>query len=172
MIFIFISIIWTIKDPRPFKEQVSVYLNFKSWILPLTIILLQIFGNTFIPLPIPIIFVEIPGIIIFAVGAVIATWARLEMGRYWGMPAQHDLKRQNKLITTGPFRFSRNPIYLGIILMYLGFAIAMNTYLSISILLIYILIKNRIKKEEKLLLKSFGESYQKYKDSVPSLFYF
>jgi protein-S-isoprenylcysteine O-methyltransferase Ste14 len=78
------------------------------------------------------------------------------------------------LIISGPFAFVRNPLYLGNIIIYLGFGImtlALFPYLQI-IALIFFLIQYRliVSEEEEYLFNTFGEKYKKYFDSVPRFF--
>src|SRR3989339_252026 len=62
-----------------------------------------------------------------------AIWAKLIMGSNWGPPAQHTISRQSILVTSGPFSFSRNPIYLGLLIGMTGYFL---TFGSLLILLI------------------------------------
>jgi len=69
-----------------------------------------------------------------------------------------------RLITTGLYRFSRNPIYLGFTLIYIAAAIRTDTFASLLFLPIVLLIMNRyvITREEQHLRFVFGENYQNY----------
>ncbi len=72
------------------------------------------------------------------------------------------------LVTNGPFRFSRNPIYLTFTLFFLGFAlITLNVWLLVILpLVLVVLIKGVIEREERYLERKFGESYREYKGRV------
>jgi Isoprenylcysteine carboxyl methyltransferase (ICMT) family len=54
------------------------------------------------------------GLVIFILGLALAIWARVYLGRNWGMPMSQ--KVDPELVTTGPYRSVRHPIYSGIIL--------------------------------------------------------
>lgn len=68
------------------------------------------------------------------------------------------------LVTGGIYRFSRNPIYVGMILAYLGCAVALNNaWLAVSALpLALALHYGVVKREERYLLAKFGAAYRDY----------
>lgn len=72
------------------------------------------------------------------------------------------------LVVTGLYKISRNPMYVGLLIMLFGFAIWLGSLTPFLILpLFYILITAmQIKPEERFLLEKFGTEYQTYKDSV------
>ncbi len=51
------------------------------------------------------------GAVVFAGGIAVAIWSRVELGRNWGMPMTQ--KAEPELVTSGPYRFVRHPIYSG-----------------------------------------------------------
>ncbi|MGA8655406.1 MAG: isoprenylcysteine carboxylmethyltransferase family protein [Chthoniobacterales bacterium] len=77
-------------------------------------------------------------------------------------------KATAKLVTDGPFRFSRNPLYLALTLMYVGFALIANSVWALFLLLPVILIMSRfvIRREEEYLARTFGDEYAHYKMNV------
>ncbi len=66
------------------------------------------------------------GLAIFVLGMALAVWARVYLGRNWGMPMSQ--KADPELVTTGPYGKIRHPIYSGIILGMVGTAIAVSLY--------------------------------------------
>src|SRR5512140_3528542 len=58
--------------------------------------------------------VEAVGAIVFVAGLGLAVWARVHLGRNWGMPMTE--KAEPELVTSGPYRYVRHPIYSGILL--------------------------------------------------------
>jgi protein-S-isoprenylcysteine O-methyltransferase Ste14 len=78
------------------------------------------------------------------------------------------------LIVTGPFAYTRNPLYLGNILIYLGIGVmsfAIFPYLQIIALLFFIFQYHHIiKAEEEFLLGKYGDQYRHYKENVPRFF--
>jgi protein-S-isoprenylcysteine O-methyltransferase Ste14 len=57
-------------------------------------------------------------------GLGFAVWARIHIGRNWGMPMSQ--KEEPELVTSGPYRFVRHPIYTGILAAVVGTALAIN----------------------------------------------
>jgi protein-S-isoprenylcysteine O-methyltransferase Ste14 len=73
------------------------------------------------------------------------------------------------LVETGPYRFTRNPIYIGFVLAYFGLSI-MLTSLWVLLLLIPVLMvlqRGVVEREEDYLEQQFGDAYRKYKARVP-----
>jgi len=70
------------------------------------------------------------GLAVFLLGLALAVWARLCLGRNWGMPMSR--KADPELVTTGPYRWIRNPIYTGIIVAMIGTTIAISLYWLIA----------------------------------------
>lgn len=82
-----------------------------------------------------------------------------------------DEKNQGQLITKGIFSVSRNPFFLSIILYFLGLALMHpSLFFILMALLTVISIHFFILKEEKFLLKFYGEAYRKYRKKVGRYF--
>jgi protein-S-isoprenylcysteine O-methyltransferase Ste14 len=77
-------------------------------------------------------------------------------------------KPTNSLVIEGPYRFTRNPIYLGFTLFYSGITALANSLPS-ALLLPFVLVVMRrgvIEREERYLERIFGEEYPRYKARV------
>ena len=74
----------------------------------------------------------------------------------------------SNIVTSGPYRFSRNPIYLGFLCLLIGFPFIFRNYwgLILSPLLIVLMNVMVIRYEEAYLEKKFGEVYTGYKSRV------
>ena len=72
------------------------------------------------------------------------------------------------LLTEGMYRYSRNPMYLGLLLLIIAATIWFGTWFGIIISLLFILLMNifQIIPEEEALLQIFGEEYLEYKKKV------
>ncbi|HJT54985.1 MAG TPA: isoprenylcysteine carboxylmethyltransferase family protein [Ktedonobacteraceae bacterium] len=72
------------------------------------------------------------------------------------------------LITEGPFKYTRNPLYLSLTLFYAGIAALVNTLWAMLLLPIILLVMNRgvVAREERYLECKFGEQYIQYKARV------
>lgn len=104
---------------------------------------------------------ETVGVIIFLSGLALAVWARIHLGRNWGMPMTE--RAEPELVTSGPYRFVRHPIYSGILLGMLGTALATDLYflLAFGVALAYFTYSATV--EERLLGESFPEAYPRYR---------
>jgi protein-S-isoprenylcysteine O-methyltransferase Ste14 len=76
------------------------------------------------------------------------------------------------LVIEGPYRFTRNPIYLSMTLIYSGLAVLTNALWPLLLLPLPLQLLKRgvIEREEHYLESKFGERYQRYKESVPRWF--
>jgi protein-S-isoprenylcysteine O-methyltransferase Ste14 len=74
----------------------------------------------------------------------------------------------SEIVTSGPYRFSRNPIYLGFVCLLIGFPFIFRSYwgLVLSVVLMISLYQFVIKHEEAYLEKKFGDVYTDYKSRV------
>ena len=72
------------------------------------------------------------------------------------------------LVTDGPFRYTRNPGYLGLAMLYAGIATLRNSLWAILVLpvVVYVIGREVIGREERYLERTFGEEYLAYKARV------
>jgi len=78
------------------------------------------------------------------------------------------IKPASSLQTTGIYRISRNPMYVGLCIVYLGISCFLGNWWNIILLPLLILIVQEyvIKREEKYLVLEFGYEYEEYKRKV------
>ena len=72
------------------------------------------------------------------------------------------------IVSSGPFRFTRNPLYLGFVLIYIGASLAANTLWPLFMLplAILVLLHGVVKREERYLERKFGTAYTDYRARV------
>ena len=72
------------------------------------------------------------------------------------------------LVTSGAFTFSRNPMYLGLLLFLFGFALQVNIIGGVPLLILFVLYLNafQILPEERAMLEVFGDEYREYMKKV------
>ena len=77
-------------------------------------------------------------------------------------------KPVSNLVQDGPFRYSRNPGYLSLTMLYAGIAILRNALWAILLLplVLYVIQREVIEREERYLERTFGEEYLAYKRRV------
>ena len=102
------------------------------------------------------------GIAIYVVGGVLRLWPVFVLGRrFSGLVA---IQPQHELVTSGIYRFVRNPSYLGMLLASLGWALVFRSWLGVLLaVLVLVPLVARIRSEERLLAEHFGEQYASYR---------
>jgi protein-S-isoprenylcysteine O-methyltransferase Ste14 len=73
------------------------------------------------------------------------------------------------LLESGPYRFTRNPIYIGFVIFYFGLAIMLTSAWMLVLLIPVLIILQRgvVEREEAYLQAKFGAAYRKYQARVP-----
>jgi protein-S-isoprenylcysteine O-methyltransferase Ste14 len=99
-------------------------------------------------------------VIVFAAGLGLAVWARVYLGRNWGMPMTE--KEEPELVTSGPYRFVRHPIYSGILLGFAGSALATNGYWVIPFVACLFFFIYSARVEEGIMSSTFPTAYPSY----------
>jgi len=100
------------------------------------------------------------GVAVCALGVGLALWARVNLGRNWGMPMS--TKERPELVTTGPYAFVRHPIYTGILVAMLGSALGENAFWVLPLVLFGAFFVYSARREEDLMTKQFPEQYPAY----------
>jgi protein-S-isoprenylcysteine O-methyltransferase Ste14 len=119
-------------------------------------------GNAVFPRRVPEWFAgqRLVGAALIALGMLIAV-STVMVFRSWRFRAQLDAGHE--LATSGPFRYMRHPIYMGLNLLALGSAVWVPTpTLWVAVLLMIAGSDLRGRAEEKLLLEGFGATYRDY----------
>jgi protein-S-isoprenylcysteine O-methyltransferase Ste14 len=107
------------------------------------------------------------GAVVFASGIALAVWARVHLGRNWGMPMTQ--KAEPELVTSGPYRFVRHPIYSGLLTALLGTALATNLIGLIIVVLLGGYFYYSASVEERNLVATFPTAYPAYRSSTKML---
>lgn len=100
------------------------------------------------------------GVLLAALGVGFAIWARLHLGRNWGMPMTE--RKDPELVTSGPYAYVRHPIYTGVLLAIFGSALASGfPWLAVfAVACVYFLYAAR--QEEQVMRKRFPAAYPAY----------
>ena len=118
----------------------------------------------------PILYMELEEVKLIGVGLVLVafTWtaiAQVQMSSSWRIGINY--KEKTDLISHGLFNYSRNPIFLGILVTYLGtFLIAPNTISFTVLFVTYFIIQTQVRLEEEYLEEVQGQNYTDYKKKV------
>ena len=105
------------------------------------------------------------GVLLVAAGEAIRLWAVHHIGAI----SRTRSDRLGPLIATGPFALVRNPLYLGSILLWLGFAVTAHLLWLAPIILLLLVFEYHaiVRWEETLLAERLGDSYRRYMQRVP-----
>jgi len=123
--------------------------------------------NFYFPFPIwPGMVISVIGILPLLLGAALFAWARATFRRH--MTALMPWTRTTALVTDGPYDFSRNPIYLSFVLMYLGLSFIFDSaYVLIMVVVVVVLFDRlQIPREERYLRGVFGAEFNSYATKV------
>jgi len=107
------------------------------------------------------------GAALFAAGLGLAVWARLHLGRNWGMPMTQ--RAEPELVTSGPYRFVRHPIYTGLLTAMLGTVLVNNLLglIVVAVLVAYFYYCGTV--EERNLATTFPAAYPQYRSRTKML---
>jgi protein-S-isoprenylcysteine O-methyltransferase Ste14 len=109
------------------------------------------------------------GCAITLAGLIIAIWARLTLGSNWSAAITY--REDHQLITRGPYRYVRHPIYTGLFGMAVGTALVVGTFGGLlGTLVILVGIWWKYQAEEALLARHFPGEYPGYKAKTGALF--
>jgi protein-S-isoprenylcysteine O-methyltransferase Ste14 len=102
------------------------------------------------------------GLIVIWAGFALRMWAVRTLGKFFRVEVSVD--SDQTLVDTGPYAKLRHPSYTGLLLVYVGLGICLDSYLSVAAALLLPLaaVVNRIDYEERILLRELGEPYRAY----------
>jgi protein-S-isoprenylcysteine O-methyltransferase Ste14 len=107
------------------------------------------------------------GAVLFVCGIALAVWARLHLGRNWGMPTTQRVEPE--LVTSGPYRFVRHPIYTGLLTAMLGTVLVNNLLglIVVAVMIAYFYYCGTV--EERNLSATFPMAYPEYRSRTKML---
>lgn len=113
-----------------------------------------------------------PTLVSLGAGAGIALLG--EAIRFWGVGhASYETRvtgsvGASRLVVSGPFAYVRNPLYVGNLLLYLGFAVMANLPWLIVLTAVWFIFQYMmiVSREEEFLAEKFGSDYQRYRSAV------
>ena len=100
------------------------------------------------------------GVLLCIVGLQLAVWARVTLGRSWGMPMT--LHKNPELVTGGPYRYVRHPIYTGLSAMLIGTSLV-HPLAAAPCLFIVAYYAFAARREERDMEQRFPDTYPEYK---------
>jgi len=108
----------------------------------------------------------VTGVLLFVAGAVLMV-AAAGLFRRLGTNAPPS-RPTTLIVTTGPYRWTRNPMYLAMTLIYTSLAIGLDSPIALALLpMVLLTIRTQvIAREERYLEAKFGDEYRRYKTEV------
>lgn len=105
------------------------------------------------------------GLVLILSGTVLMVWAASEFSRHKTtlLPSE----AASTIVKSGPYRYTRNPIYLSMALAYSGISMAFDSPVALLLVLVVVVLLNRqAVREERYLEGAFGEQFTEYKRRV------
>jgi protein-S-isoprenylcysteine O-methyltransferase Ste14 len=101
------------------------------------------------------------GLALYVLGMVWVAWCFLTLGK------QHSpevtIQQNHELVTDGPYRWLRHPMYLGLTVFPMGVGLVFGSWIGTALPLLLVgLFMWRVRDEEKLLSQEFGERWEAY----------
>jgi protein-S-isoprenylcysteine O-methyltransferase len=164
----FLSNVWRIRRGRPaFEQQIGALPEVGAvvaWFVPL-LILLSGFGKMAIEQPI----LRVLGVGLSLYSQIMVLWTVRTLGRLL-IPGLA-VFRDHVLVTSGPFRWLRHPLYSGALALWLGAALGTLNWLLLALwpLLVAAIVKE-LPTEETMLRAKFGAAYEAYAAQTGRLF--
>lgn len=106
------------------------------------------------------------GLVPIGIGLGLGTWVAMLFSRRHTTIKPGEVS--TSLLIAGPFRFSRNPIYLGMVFVLIGIAIALDSLMPWFVVPVFVALisLNVIPVEESMLAEAFGDEYATYRQRV------
>ena len=149
------------------QDHPTINRNVHPPIVALIFIVIALVLGRFVPISINVsVVLRNVGFALTFIGLLCGVGAFLEFRKARTTLDPHGSTKQ--LVTSGIYRFTRNPIYLGFLLMVIGFPLNAGFYSGIVVAPLFTLAMNRlvIEKEETYLEKKFKDVYTSYKSRV------
>jgi protein-S-isoprenylcysteine O-methyltransferase Ste14 len=167
-------VVWVITagTAKPTAQRQS--LSGRAAYLGLLAVAVALFAGLWRPYPLDVtvvprgIAIDISSAFVCALGLACAIWARHTLAGNWSSSV--NLKQGHELIQDGPYRYVRHPIYSGILLMFVGTAMAIGRLDAwLGLLAAFASFWIKLRQEDALMAQHFPDSYPAYRRRVRAL---
>jgi len=108
------------------------------------------------------------GALLAAAGLLFAVWARVHIGANWSGIVT--IKQDHELIRSGPYAIVRHPIYSGLLLAFVGSAVARGEWRGVlAVAIVFGSFWPKLRFEERWMRQQFGQAYDDYRQRVRAL---
>jgi protein-S-isoprenylcysteine O-methyltransferase Ste14 len=112
--------------------------------------------------------IVVVGIVLLVAAGFLAVWGYLSLGRQFASDAE--VRPDTVLVTNGAFGLVRHPMYLAVLLLWAGSALALvSPLMALCFVVLFPAFVARSRAEERLLTRHFGSAYDAYAARVPML---
>jgi protein-S-isoprenylcysteine O-methyltransferase Ste14 len=102
------------------------------------------------------------------IGLAFTVWARVHLAGNWS--ATVTIKENHTLVRDGPYRYVRHPIYTGLLLAFVGSALARDEWRALlAVAIAFYSFWRKLRLEERWLTEVFGDAYRLYREEVRAL---
>lgn len=125
----------------------------------------QALGYARYPMPVPsgvAATLLVLGQLCFWASILLAIWARESIGLHWAHAADFQIIPGQDLVTDGPYRYVRHPLYLSLFLVFLSAELSVTSYGVVLALPLLWFMGWQARREDLLLARHFGELYADY----------
>jgi protein-S-isoprenylcysteine O-methyltransferase Ste14 len=106
--------------------------------------------------------------LVTAMGLLFTAWARVHLGRNWSGTVA--IKQGHDLITSGPYALVRHPIYTGLLVAFIGSAMARGEWRGVlAVVVAWAALWRKLRLEQRWMAERFGQQYEAYSRRVPAL---
>lgn len=167
--------LWAARSAKRAEQQEPFAKRLVAYWLPLLAAMLLLgpgewFGHSllreqFVPHTLTVYWI---GFALVVSGAALAIGSRTLLGRNWSATVQ--LKQEHQLVTSGPYRWIRHPIYTGLLLLFLGNAVMVGDWRGLlAVAIVFVSFWRKFRLEESWLAAHFGEAYRLYQARTKAL---
>jgi protein-S-isoprenylcysteine O-methyltransferase Ste14 len=109
------------------------------------------------------------GLVVMCVGTALRYWSVLTLGRFFTVTV--DIGEGHRVVDAGPYAVLRHPSYTGMLVVYLGIGVCLDSWLSVAAVVVLpaLAVLNRIRHEEAVLVRQLGVDYERYRDRTKRL---
>jgi protein-S-isoprenylcysteine O-methyltransferase Ste14 len=153
--------------PEPLDPPRSPGVHFPPPFLYVSVFLVGLLLERLLPgVTLPRVASRIGAAALLAPGLGLAMWS---LGLFFrARTSPLPMRPASTLVAAGPYQWTRNPMYLGLLLVYAGTALLFDVFWALVLCPLVVLLINRlvIRREEAYLEERFGEEYRRYKARV------